>query len=142
MLVEKTNSKLCLYILSQQPKSSRSQMCVVKNLPKFRGKQLTRSSFLIKIYLEETPAQVLSCEFHQILKSTFFIEHLRTTASDNQKSRIKENVKKYLLKTLSTCIKFSWNTSLINFIFTSKLNFASTVTVFYSIQGFWKCLKK
>ena len=31
---------------------------------------------------EETLAQVISCEFFEISKNTFFIEHLRATASD------------------------------------------------------------
>ena len=37
-------------------------------------------SFLIKLQ-KKTVAQEFSCEFCEISKNTFFIEHLRTTAS-------------------------------------------------------------
>ena len=46
-----------------------------------------RASFLIKLpeacnfIKEETLAQVFSCEFYEISKSTFFTEHIWTTAS-------------------------------------------------------------
>ena len=41
-----------------------------------------RVSFLIKIFIKkETLAQLFSCEFYEIPKNTFFIEHLRATAS-------------------------------------------------------------
>ena len=32
---------------------------------------------------KETLAQVFSCEFWEIFKNTFFIEHLRETTSEN-----------------------------------------------------------
>ena len=48
-----------------------------------------RASLLIKLQAsfcnfikKETPAQVFSCEFCEIFKSTFFTEYLRVTASD------------------------------------------------------------
>ena len=34
-----------------------------------------------KLYLKETPSQVFSCEICDIFKTTYFEEHLRTTAS-------------------------------------------------------------
>ena len=40
-----------------------------------------RASFLIKFIEKETLAQVFSCAFCEIFKSTFFTEHLRGTAS-------------------------------------------------------------
>ena len=36
-----------------------------------------RDSFLIKFIKKETLAQAFSCEFCEISKNTFFIEHLR-----------------------------------------------------------------
>ena len=45
---------------------------VLRNFAKFTGKHLCQSLFFKK----ETLAQVLSCEFCEIFKSTFFTEHL------------------------------------------------------------------
>ena len=58
----------------------------VKVFAKFTGKGLCqRLYFNIKLHSKgckkETLAQVFSCEFSKISKSTFFTEHLRTTAS-------------------------------------------------------------
>ena len=36
----------------------------------------------MKLYLKEALAKVTFCEFCEIFKSTFFVEHLRVTASD------------------------------------------------------------
>ena len=42
-----------------------------------------RVSFLIKLFIKkETRAQVFSCELGEIVKNTFFTEHLRATASE------------------------------------------------------------
>ena len=46
---------------------------VFKNFAKFKGKHLCQRLFFRK----ETAAQVFSCEFSEIFKNTFFIEHLR-----------------------------------------------------------------
>ena len=43
---------------------------VLKNFSKFAGKHLC------------FPVHLLPCEFCEIFKNTYFIEHLRTTASD------------------------------------------------------------
>ena len=51
--------------------------CVLENFAKFTGKHLHLRLFFNKVSL----VQVFSCEFCEISKSTFFIEHLRTTAS-------------------------------------------------------------
>ena len=55
---------------------------------KFTGNHLCQSLFLIKLQADacnfiknKTLAQVFSCEFCQIFKNTYFVEHLRTTAS-------------------------------------------------------------
>ena len=37
----------------------------------------------MRFYKKETLAQVFSCEFGEISKNTFFIDHLWTTGSDN-----------------------------------------------------------
>ena len=47
---------------------------VLKNFAKFTGKHLCQSLFFNKV--AETLAQVFSCEFCEIFKNTFFIEHL------------------------------------------------------------------
>ena len=45
--------------------------CVLTNFTKFTGKHLCQSPFFNRL-LKETLAQVLSCEFCEISKSTFF----------------------------------------------------------------------
>ena len=53
---------------------------VLRNFVKITGKHLCQSLFFIK---KEALTQVFSCDFYEISKNTFFIEHLRTTASVN-----------------------------------------------------------
>ena len=69
---------------------SRHQKCSATNFAKFTRKHLCQSVFLNKIadqawaynfIKKETLAQVFSCEFWEISKNTFFIEHLRMTIS-------------------------------------------------------------
>ena len=43
-------------------------------------------------YSKETPAQVFSCEFCEIFKNTYFLEHLRTAACGRFKGIISPNV--------------------------------------------------
>ena len=65
------------------------KISVIKlNFARFTGMHLHWSHFLIKLlalclwlYLKETPAQVFSCEFYEVFKSTFFTEHHWITAS-------------------------------------------------------------
>ena len=64
------------------------QKVVLRNFTKFTGKHLCQCLFLKKLQRlqrikNETLTQVFSCEFCEISKKTFFIEHLRTTASLN-----------------------------------------------------------
>ena len=59
---------------------------VLRNFKKFTGKHLCQSLFFNKFaglnfIKKETLAQVFSCDFFEISKSTFFTEHLWTTAS-------------------------------------------------------------
>ena len=63
-----------------------------KNFAKFTGKQLCQSIVLKTLQAsvsacnfikKETLAQVFSCEFCEIFKSTFFIEHLRWLLLNN-----------------------------------------------------------
>ena len=59
---------------------------VLKNFAKFTGKHLYLRLFFNKVtYIskKETLAQVFSCEFSEIFKNTFFIEHLLVTASES-----------------------------------------------------------
>ena len=80
-----------------------------------------------------------------------FPKHLRTpfhrvppsnsTASGNEKSSTEKIFKKDLVKILPTCIKFLQNTTLINSILISILNFVSTAHLFFQSSVFestWK----
>ena len=76
-----------------QNERSNHQRCsakkgVLRNFAKFTGNTCARVSFLIKLLAEacnfikkETLAEVFSCKFCKISKNTFFVEHLRATAS-------------------------------------------------------------
>ena len=69
---------------------------VLRYFAKFTGKQLCQSLFFNKVaggplismraacnfIKKEALAQVFSCEFSEISKNTFFIEHLRAAASN------------------------------------------------------------
>ena len=59
---------------------------VLGNFAKFTGEHLFQSLFFNKVagkfIKKEALAQVFSCEFCEIFKSTFFTEHLWATASD------------------------------------------------------------
>ena len=61
-------------------------MLFKRSVPKifsiFTGKDLRHNLFLIKLQAfrpieKETPTQVFFCEYYEILKNSFFIEHLR-----------------------------------------------------------------
>ena len=60
---------------------------VPRNFTKFTAKHLCQSPFFNKVaglfIKKETLAQVFSCEFCEISKSTFFTQHFWTTASVN-----------------------------------------------------------
>ena len=60
-------------------KSEAATRGVLRNFAKFTGKHLCQSLFFF--IKKESLAQVFSCEFCEISTNTFFIEHLRTTAS-------------------------------------------------------------
>ena len=53
---------------------------VLRNFAKLTGKHLCQSLFLNKVK-KETLAKVFYCEFCEISKNTFSVEHLQTTAS-------------------------------------------------------------
>ena len=72
-------------------RSSRSQMFfkigVLKNFTVLTGKRLCWSLFLIKLQawklatlLKKTPIQMFSCEYYEVLRIVFFIEHLYNTS--------------------------------------------------------------
>ena len=57
---------------------------VLKNFVIFTGKHLRWSLFCIKqqafrpaTLMKQTPSQVVSCEYYEIFKNKFFIEHLQ-----------------------------------------------------------------
>ena len=83
------NLKITLCLIHER--SSRPEvLCkkgVLKYIAKVTGKHLCQNLFFNKIaglrpatLLKETLARVLSCEFCDIFKNNFFIEHLRKTA--------------------------------------------------------------
>ena len=83
---------------------SSHQTCFIKksvfeNSPKFTGKYLYQSSFLIKLQASGSLAQVFSSEFCKIFKNTFFTGHLRVTASGSQ-NPFTEIIRSHLQKML------------------------------------------
>ena len=71
-------------------RSSHLKKGVIRNFAKFTGKHMCQRFFFNKVagqacnfIKKETLVQVLSCEFCEIFKNTFFTEQLRTTASPN-----------------------------------------------------------
>ena len=62
---------------------------ILKKFVMFKGKHLCRGLFFIKvaglqasICIEKgASAQMFSCEYREIYKNTYFVEHLRTAAS-------------------------------------------------------------
>ena len=77
-------------VIDTSERSSQRRCSVTKgflrNFANFTGKHLCQSLFFNKIACnfikKETLAQVFSCECSEISKTTFFIEHPRTTASE------------------------------------------------------------
>ena len=55
---------------------------VLRNFTKFTGKHMCQSLFFNSFIKKETLARIFSCEFCKTSKNTFFIEHLRATASE------------------------------------------------------------
>ena len=56
---------------------------VLRNFPKFTGKRLYQCLRPATLLKKETLAQAFSCQFCEISKNTFFMEHLLTTAPIN-----------------------------------------------------------
>ena len=91
LLLFETNFLAPLYHASSSSLSSRHksiQKAVLKNFAKFTGRHLCRSLFWkncwaesLQRYQKETPAQLFSSEFCEILKTTNFEEHLRPAAT-------------------------------------------------------------
>ena len=45
----------------------------------------------LQLYWKQAPTQLFSCEICEIFKNTYFVEHLRTAASDGSESDDSEN---------------------------------------------------
>ena len=71
---------MCVQYVQKQPPEVFFKKDVLKNFANLTEKHLCWSLFLIKMEAWETPAQMFSCEISKIFKSTYFEEHLRTTA--------------------------------------------------------------
>ena len=54
---------------------------ILRNFTKFTGKHLCQTLFFNKVS-GLRPAQVFSCEFREIIKNSYFADHLRTAAYD------------------------------------------------------------
>ena len=88
MIVKKEEQLLKIVVFRQCRISHPKVFCkkdVLKNSAKFTRKHLFQNLVFNKVacHSKETLAQVFSCKFGKILKNTFFIEHLRVTASGN-----------------------------------------------------------
>ena len=96
----------------------RSSCCVLKILQNSQENTWTGVSFSKSSSLEtcnfiktETPIQVFFCEFWKSFKNTYFLVHLRTTASENWSIKNKSTVRSLLyriagfLVTVSICSK-------------------------------------
>ena len=97
-----------------------------------------RESVSLAIIKKETPTQVFSCEFCEISKNTFFIEHLWTIASGNPEKVVSEL--KDIIEKLFTW--FSQNKMKANLAkrhmlvnATKFLNFATSETVIHNSQS-------
>ena len=83
---EKVSRRVNLTI-QKQPSEVFFKKGVLKTFAKFAGKQLYQSLYFNKFTgynftKKEALTRFFSGEFREIFKSTFFTEHLRTTASD------------------------------------------------------------
>ena len=79
---------VCLFVYRSSHRICSLKNLVLKLLQISQKNTCVRVSFLIKLQAlvcnfikKETMPQVFFCEFCKIFKNTFFIEHLRTTAS-------------------------------------------------------------
>ena len=99
---------------------------VLKNFPKFLGKQLCQSLFFNKaagaynFIKKETLAQLFSCEFCVIFKNAFFCRTTLVLASANIKTRFQNHINQYVLKSeIFTNVNIVWNSD--SFIENSKI---------------------
>ena len=98
----------------KQPAEVICKKSVLRNFRKLTGKHLCQSLFfnkvagLCKFIKKETLAQVFSCEFSEISKSTFFTENLSTTASEKSWLKIYHDFKEKLITASSTLEDFVW----------------------------------
>ena len=90
----------------------------VKNFAEITGKHLCWSLFFNKVRLEacnfiqkETPTRVFCCKFCKIFKSTYFVEYLRTAASEDKKIAWKSYYEKLLNK------EFTWDRNCLSQVY-------------------------
>ena len=93
---------------------------VLRNLEKLGGKHLCQSLFFdkkrgLQLIKKETLAQVFSCEFCEISKNIFFIEHVWATAFEFGLLRKSSS---FSFLTSFACVNTSYNIS----IFTCSIN--------------------
>ena len=83
---------------------------VLKNFAKFTRKHLCQRLFFDKVadlacnFIKKTPTQVFFCEYCEILKNTFFTEHLRETAYEHLKLMNPELLCKWYLNFMLICL--------------------------------------
>ena len=99
---------------------------ILKNFPKFLGKQLCQSLFFNKVagacnfIKKETLAQLFSCEFCDIFENAFFYRTTLVVASANIKTRFQNHINQYFLKSeifINANIVWNWQ----NFVENSKI---------------------
>ena len=67
--------------IQMQPPEVFYKKTVLENLPKFTGKHLRQSPYLINFITKESLAEMFSCESCEIFKNILFTVNLRRTAS-------------------------------------------------------------
>ena len=79
------------WVLQKQPSDVFYKKDVLTNFSIFTGKHLCWNLFLNKLtsmqlFKKEIPTQVYFCEYYEIIKNTYFKEHLPTAAFGSQSS--------------------------------------------------------
>ena len=115
--------------IQKQPPEVFYEKDVLRNFAKLTEKHLCQGLFLIKLQTQafnfikkETVAQVFSYEVRKMSKNTFFTEHLRTTASRNNKSFFSERQIGIQFKRISHQI-----TELLSFLFEKVITYTIIV---------------
>ena len=106
-------------VVSSRPVAAVVQTCSVKKVF-LKTSQISqentcaRVSFLINLQATEILAQVFSCEFCEIFKKTFFIEHFRRLTWSFSFDKVLNSSKPAISYQL-LCVKFQYDTEHLNY---------------------------